>query len=99
MNDTRDPDATLLPEENPSVSATVETAGVISPAFAAQVIGAVGDGDKPFLWRTAKELHPADVADLLEQLPPDAFRKAIHLLGKNLPAEAVAELSGAARVD
>ena len=30
------------------------------------------------------------MADLLEHLPPDAFRKAIHLLGKNLPAEAVA---------
>ena len=32
-------------------------------------------------------------ADLLEHLPPDAFRKAIHLLDKDLPAEAVAELS------
>src|ERR1700754_1821925 len=39
------------------------------------------------------------MADLLEHLPPEAFRKAIHLLGKDLPAEAVAELSDTARLD
>ncbi len=98
MNDTRDPDAPESPVEANEVEA-VDDAGVISPAFIAQMVGAVGDGDKPFLWRTAKELHPADLADLLEQLPPEAFRKAIHLLGKNLPAEAVAELSDTARLD
>ncbi len=98
MNDTRDPGE---PEFLAEASEPVETieAGVISPAFIAQVVGAVGDGDKPFLWRMVKELHPADVADLLEHLPPDAFRKAIHLLGKHLPAEAVAELSDTARLD
>jgi len=98
MNDTRDPDAPETAAEAPEIVETVE-AGVISPAFIAQVVGAVGDGDKPFLWRTVKELHPADVADMLEHLPPDAFRKAIHLLGKNLPAEAVAELSDTARLE
>ncbi len=96
MNDTRDPSASGSPVETPDV---VEAPGVISPTFIAQVVGAVGDGDKPFLWRTVKELHPADVADLLEHLPPEAFRKAIHLLGKALPAEAVAELSDSARLE
>lgn len=96
MNDTRDPDA---PEIRPESSETVETTGVISPAVIAQFVGAIGDGDKPYLWRTARELHPADMADLLEHLPPDAFRKAIHLLGKDLPAEAVAELSDTARLE
>lgn len=96
MNDTREPNATESPVE--PIEEAIE-AGVISPAFVAQVVGAVGDGDKPFLWRTAKELHPADLADLLEHLPPEAFRKAIHLLGKDLPAEAVAELSDTARLD
>lgn len=96
MNDTRDPDAPELP---PETSEAVESASVISPGFIAQVVGAVGDGDKPFLWRTVKELHPADVADMLEHLPPEAFRKAIHLLGKELPAEAVAELSDTARLE
>ena len=98
MNDARDPDAPETPGEANDVAA-VDAAGVISPAFIAQMVGAVGDGDKPFLWRTAKELHPADLADLLEQLPPEAFRKAIHLLGKHLPAEAVAELSDSARLE
>jgi magnesium transporter len=93
MNDTRDPDT---PETAPEVQ---ENGGVITPAFTAQFIGAIGDGDKPFLWRTAKELHPADFADLLEHLPTEVFRKAIHLLGKDLPAEAVAELSDTARLE
>jgi magnesium transporter len=77
----------------------VEATGVISPAFIAQFVGAVGDGDKPYLWRTVKGLHPADTADLLEHLPSEAFRKAIHLLGKDLPAEAVAELSDNMRLE
>lgn len=96
MNDTRDPNAPEIPVDTPEAT---EQTGVISPTFIAQFVGAVGDGDKPFLWRTVKELHPADVADLLEHLPPEAFRKAIHLLGKELPAEAVAELSDTARLD
>lgn len=96
MNDTRDPGA---PENHIESVEAVESTGVISPAFIAQFIGAVGDGDKPYLWRTVKDLHPADTADLLEHLPPDAFRKAIHLLGKELPAEAVAELSDTARLE
>jgi magnesium transporter len=95
MNDTRDPDAPETAVETPEV---VES-GVISPTVVARFVGAIADGDKPFLWRTVKELHPADTADLLEHLPPDAFRKAIHLLGKNLPAEAVAELSDTARLE
>jgi magnesium transporter len=93
MNDTRDPNA------SDSVPEGVEATGVISPAFIAQFVGAVGDGDKPYLWRTVKGLHPADTADLLEHLPSEAFRKAIHLLGKDLPAEAVAELSDNMRLE
>lgn len=96
MNDTRDPGASPTEPETPE---TGETVGSISTAFIARFIGAVGDGDKPALWRIVKELHPADTADLLEHLPPEAFRKAIHLLGKDLPAEAVAELSETARLD
>lgn len=100
MNDTRDPDASSAdPDIEVAEIEVSETVGVISPAFIAQFVGAVGDGDKPALWRTVKELHPADTADLLEHLPPEAFRKAIHLLGKDLPAEAVAELSDTARLN
>src|ERR1700760_4134792 len=69
------------------------TDGVISPAFIARFVGGVGDGDRHALRRTIKDLHPADIADLLEHLPPEAFRKAVHLLDHDLSAEAVAELS------
>jgi magnesium transporter len=58
----------------------------------------VDDGDHLQLKSIIEELHPADTADLLEHLPPDAFRKAIHLLDKDLPAEAVAELSDEMRL-
>ena len=101
MNDTRDPDAPesgFQPGVEADDTATTDQSA-ISPAFVSRVVGAIGDGDKPYLWRTVKELHPADLADLLEHLPPDAFRKGIHLLGKDLPAEAVAELSDTARAD
>jgi len=97
----RDPDAPnsgFQPGVEAGDTATTDQSA-ISPAFVSRVVGAIGDGDKPYLWRTVKELHPADLADLLEHLPPDAFRKGIHLLGKDLPAEAVAELSDTARAD
>jgi magnesium transporter len=98
MNDIPDPAKEPVspqkePPEKPTEAEAVETPGVLAPAFIAQFVGMVGDGDRFRLRRTIKELHPADAADLLEHLPPDAFRKAIHLLDKDLPAEAVAELS------
>jgi magnesium transporter len=94
MNDAPERDATLPPVDAPATPAeAVEAAGVIAPAFIAQFVGAVGDGDVHFLRRTINDLHPADAADLLEHLPPDAFRKAIHLLDRKLPPEALAELS------
>jgi magnesium transporter len=96
MNETPDSPKERLPE-NQSEGEALE-AGVLAPAFVAQFVGAVGDGDRFSLRRTIKELHPADAADLLEHLPPDAFRKAIHLLDKDLPAEAVAELSDEMRL-
>jgi magnesium transporter len=98
MNDTSDSKDAVVSAPGSETEA-VESPGVIAPAFIAQFVGAVGDGDKYSLVRTIKELHPADAADLLEHLPPDAFRKAIHLLGKDLPAEAVAELSDEMRLE
>lgn len=90
MNDESDRDR-AAPDE--ASAEAVETPGVISQAFLAQVVGAVGDGDVPFLRRTLADLHPADVADLLEQLPFEAFRKAVHILGRRLSAEALVELA------
>jgi magnesium transporter len=98
MNETPDSGKASAPDTETQAEA-VETPGVIAPAFIAQFVGAVGDGDRYALVRTLRELHPADAADLLEHLPPDAFRKAIHLVNKDLPAEAVAELSDEMRLE
>jgi magnesium transporter len=90
MNDASDPTSPNHPAEGADA---VEAPGVIAPGFIALFVGAIGDGDRHFLRRTIASLHPADAADLLEHLPPDGFRKAIHLLDADLSAETVAELS------
>jgi magnesium transporter len=89
----------------PAIDTQVESAAdaseahiVLTPPFIARFVGAVGDGDTLTLRRTLAELHPADAADLLEVLPPDAFRKAIHLLGARIPPEALVEMEDDARV-
>src|SRR5262245_63670069 len=96
MNDAPD-SGQPAPAESEAAEA-VESPGIIAPLFIAQFVGAIGDGDKPFLLRTLKELHPADIADLFEHMPPEAFRKALHILGKDMPAEAIAELSDEMRL-
>jgi len=75
-----------------------EIQNILTPAFIARFVGAVGDGDTMTLRRTLADLHPADGADLLELLPQDAFRKAIHLLGAKMPPEVLVELADDARI-
>jgi magnesium transporter len=94
MNDAPDETTAVLPPE----TVELESPGVIAPAFIEQFAAAVETGDQPFVQRTIKELHPADAADLLEHLPLDAFRKAIHLIDADLPPEAVAELGEETRI-
>ncbi len=61
--------------------------------FLARVIGAAGDRDGPLLRRLLKHLDPADLADVIEHLPSEATRHVIQLIGAELPAEMLAELS------
>ncbi|MEZ5937462.1 MAG: magnesium transporter [Hyphomonadaceae bacterium] len=86
--DAENREAEALHEEEP-----VESPGVISQAFLARFIGAIGDGDRHYLRRTITEMHPADAADVLESLPEDALIKAVHLLDRDLPAETITELN------
>jgi len=53
---------------------------------------AVVDNDQAWLQRTLDELHPADAADLLEQLSLDEFANAVNLLGGELAPEVLIEL-------
>lgn len=94
MNDAPDPKA-----EKPNHEDNVETPPVITPSLIAQVVDAVDDGDLNTVRRAIEDLHPADAADLLEQLPPDAFRGAIELLDHHLPGETVTELADDVRAD
>ncbi len=95
MNDAPDPQ-----DEKPGIDTdAADSAQVITPALIAQIVGAVGDKDLHAVRRTIEELHPADAADLLEQLPSDAFKGAIELLDHYLPGETVTELADDVRAD
>jgi magnesium transporter len=63
------------------------------PHFLARVIGAAGDRDAPLLRRMLKDMDPADLADVLEHLPGETMRHVLTLVGRELPAELLAELS------
>ncbi len=64
----------------------------LDPHFLASVIGAAGDRDGPLLRRLLQPLHPADLADVLEQLPGDALRHVLRLIGQELNPEFLPEL-------
>ena len=53
----------------------------------------IKDEDKAFLERTLKEQHPADSADLIENLLPENRAKLIELEGFNLDPEIFIELN------
>ena len=53
----------------------------------------IKDEDKAFLERTLKEQHPADSADLIENLLPENRAKLIELEGFNLEPEIFIELN------
>lgn len=60
---------------------------------------AVWDDDARWLSRTLNRLHPADAADLLEQLSTDDFADAVSLLGGELPTDIIIELRDEYRVE
>ena len=53
----------------------------------------IKDNDTDFLNRTLKELHPADSADIIENLIPESRSKLIELEGFNLDPEIFIELN------
>ena len=53
----------------------------------------IKDNDTEFLNRTLKEQHPADSADLIENLIPENRSKLIELEGFNLDPEIFIELN------
>lgn len=64
----------------------------INPHFVTVVIAAAYDRDGPELRRLVKGLHPADLADLIEQLPGEALERLLRLIGAELPPAFLADL-------
>ncbi len=71
--------------------------GSLSPDFLAAMQGALGAGDTETLRREAKDLHAADLADLIAALEPDERVSLISALGRSFDVEALAELDEAVR--
>ncbi|WP_084417848.1 magnesium transporter [Henriciella litoralis] len=61
-------------------------------AFVQDVRDAIWDHDTRWLTRLLGRLHPADAADLLEQLSSDDFAACVDLLGEQLPTNVIIEL-------
>ena len=53
----------------------------------------IRDNDTEFLNKTLKELHPADSADIIENLPPENRSKLIEIEGFSLHPEIFIELN------
>jgi magnesium transporter len=61
--------------------------------FIARVIGAAGDHDAPLLRRLLEGLDTADLADVVEHVPLETARTLARMVGRELPAEFLADLS------
>jgi magnesium transporter len=64
-----------------------------NPSFIASVIGAAGDHDALLLRRQLAEMAPPDLADVIEHVPLETALSIARLVGRELPAEFLAELS------
>lgn len=82
-----------------STDPNTEDASGQGPALIADITGAVHEGDTRWLSRTLTQLHPADAADVLEQLSGDDFARAVSLLGGELPSDILIELRDEYRED
>ncbi|MGH6951951.1 MAG: magnesium transporter MgtE N-terminal domain-containing protein, partial [Vitreimonas sp.] len=61
--------------------------------FIASIVGAAGDHDAPLLRRLLGKLAAPDLADVVEHVPFETARTIARLIGRELPAEFLAELS------
>mgnify|MGYP005848115059 CR=1 FL=1 len=64
----------------------------LSPDFVRNVVRRIDAGDAGAVRAAAEELHPADLAELLELLRPDERRTLVAILGPELRIAALSEL-------
>ena len=63
------------------------------------VIAALEVSSRDNLFTAIKDVHPADIADLLEQLPAEGRKEFVALAGDDLPTDILAELEEGVRDD
>ena len=72
---------------------------VVVRDLAGSVRDALEAPDREALLSAIKDEHPADIADLLEQLPPEGRTLFVQLAGDALPTDVLAELEEGVRDD
>lgn len=76
-----------------------DTDNAVNQGTARAVIAALENGVRGDLLAAIKDVHPADIADLLEQLPAEGRKAFVELAGDELPPEILAELEEGVRDD
>ncbi|EKE43938.1 magnesium transporter [Oceaniovalibus guishaninsula JLT2003] len=76
-----------------------EDAYALSPDAMREIRDAVEQGDAPRLTALMEPLHPADIADLLEQLDQGPRHRLIALYGREFDGEILSELDDSIRED
>ncbi len=71
--------------------------GVIEPSFIARVAEALTAGESKPIRALTRDLHAADLADVIEALPQEDRVRLIAALGRSFDAEALAELDEGVR--
>ena len=84
-----------------ATAATVDRAAAVEPhldpAVVAEIVDALERGNRETFLRHASRFHAADFADLIEQLPPQDRRRAVRMLGHDLPTDSLPELEEGVR--
>src|SRR5215813_3347160 len=80
-------------EQDTAAAEDVRRAPSEDANFIARVVGAAGDHDGPLLRRLLSPLDTPDLADVIEHVPLETALTIARMIGKDLPAEFLAELS------
>jgi magnesium transporter len=84
-------------EEEQRPEAEAEDEYALDPEVVDQVLEAVDAGDAPLLTALMEPLHPADIADLLEQVGPDERSALVRLYGREFDGEILSEIDESIR--
>lgn len=80
-------------DDEPAAAEAARRAPSEDSGFIARVVGAAGDHDTPLLRRMLVGLDTADLADVIEHVPLETALTIARLIGRELPAEFLADLS------